>query len=226
MEFFLVPLVAAIDIDEVVPLLEDGIVDGADDLGKEEAALKRRCLVKGALTALAPTRSLPLVKIGKAHCVRTQSEFCDEVDDLRHKADVATLTPHEQVSCDLRQLHRQALVTVGGERWRRWRNPPYATQVAPVVGSAEDIGRPVLLKPLPPVQEPVKEVCVHVPDCLLEQVGLIHWQVGVNRTVCNHGALRAPKGHQVFELVFYAVNLKVKGLLQRVKEARGRLSET
>mmetsp|Transcript_71015 Transcript_71015/g.230543 ORF Transcript_71015/g.230543 Transcript_71015/m.230543 type:complete len:473 (-) Transcript_71015:559-1977(-) len=189
-EFFLVPVVL-VDVHIVVPLVEDNVVYWADHRRKEPVAPERSPLLGIPLGSLALA-----VELVQAQGIGGDGQFSDEVDELGHEADVAGLTPDQEVGGHLCKFHVQLRASLGHVRGL------------------------VFLEPCPPAREAFQHVNAEVADGLLQEVRLVDGHLGLDRSISNHGNLRSQQREQVFILVLHVVHLEVERLMQGFEQPR------
>mmetsp|Transcript_118042 Transcript_118042/g.341271 ORF Transcript_118042/g.341271 Transcript_118042/m.341271 type:complete len:267 (-) Transcript_118042:872-1672(-) len=166
-----------------VPFVEDDVVDGADDLREEEAALLRD---PGAAV--------------ETRCLRRKGELSDEVDRFWHEPYIAGLAPHTQERRHLCQLRRQLLLHVScaflgcrvddllaecletrsTDTWQGHRLP--RRHARRLVG--RQLGAPL--------KKAVEELRVQVAKGGAEK-GVLFDRVRLHGPIRNHCALRAPE---------------------------------
>mmetsp|Transcript_99500 Transcript_99500/g.249449 ORF Transcript_99500/g.249449 Transcript_99500/m.249449 type:complete len:248 (-) Transcript_99500:843-1586(-) len=201
-QFLDVFLVALIDSDLIIPLIEDNVIDRPHDLGKEVAAAV--CCWFG---------------LREAGAFGSQRQLSDEVDDFWHESHVACLAPHKQEGSNLSEARRQlhACIAIGsrvddaaGELVPL--NAPQLRELCCVPG--RDSSRFVSRQFGPPPHETVQQFSMQVSNCCPEQDALVNLLIQSNGPVSNHCALGAPQGQQVLELVPDTVGLQSERLAQ------------
>mmetsp|Transcript_116966 Transcript_116966/g.338093 ORF Transcript_116966/g.338093 Transcript_116966/m.338093 type:complete len:436 (+) Transcript_116966:837-2144(+) len=155
--FELLPVLLVLHaLDRIVPLVEDDIVDRANDLGQKQAAVA----VRPAWCPLAQRRHVK--------GLGAQRELGDEVNELGHEANVPRLTPDQQVHRDLRhgRCQLRARRGVHGGAGQGGEGPTGAAE-APRHGAIAEVGGGVALEAFAPMEEALEEIGVDVADGLL-----------------------------------------------------------